>query len=130
MRPHVDDDILRPGLPGVTGLALAASRTLLCVRVAEAGARAGEVSQLGCGGAGPAAGQARAHVTSEVTSDTGDTETGLPGTVRGVAQTVELAPVRHSLEDGPRLCRHTDLGYTKLVTNHFPNRETEMSPGS
>ena len=35
------------------------------MRVAEAGAGAGEVRELGGGGAGPAAGEAGAHVTSE-----------------------------------------------------------------
>ena len=37
----------------------------LCVRVAETGAGAGEVRELGGGGAGPAAGEAGAHVTRE-----------------------------------------------------------------
>ena len=97
MRPHIDDDVLRPSETGLArvvtgGGALAAPGAVL--GVAEAGAGAGEVREGGGGGAGPAAGEARAHVS---------------GAVRRVAETVDLAPVRHSMEHGPCLRSDTDL---------------------
>ena len=69
--------------------------------VSEARAGAGEVSELGAGWAGLAAGEAGAHVTKEywvmsshvITSCHHMLVETLPGAVRGVAETVELAPV-------------------------------------
>ena len=67
--------------------------TLLAVRVAETPLVTREVVQVTC--VGPTRGQTRAHVG---------------GTVRGVAETIELTPVGHPRVLGPGPRGHAHLG--------------------